>query len=477
VKILSVVSELYPFVKTGGLADVAAGLPAALRKLGIAVTTLVPGYPPVLAGLESANEILRIADCFGGSARILADEARDVLALDAPHLFARAGNPYLGPDGKDWPDNAIRFAALGWAAARIGLGDAPALRPDIIHVHDWHAALALAYLAYAVGERPRTVLTVHNLAFQGLFPAQFLDTLRLPKHAYTIQGVEYYGSISFLKAGLQFADRITTVSPTYAEEIKTAVNGCGLDGLLRERASVLYGIINGIDSDLWNPATDGRIPSRYDRASVARRQINKQALQRRFGLDEHPDRLLLAAIARFTLQKGVDLLAGAAPALHAKGVQLAILGAGERDLEERIASTVAAHRGAIACVIGYDEDLAHLVQAGADALLVPSRFEPCGLTQLCALRYGAIPMVAKVGGLADTVIDLGESERGPPTGLSFSPVTQDILDAALGRTALLWKDPARWARVQENGMATDVSWSASARRYASLFADLLATKN
>jgi starch synthase len=240
---------------------------------------------------------------------------------------------------------------------------------------------------------------------------------------------------------------------------------------------VLYGIINGIDSDLWNPATDGRIPSRYDRACVARRQINKQALQRRFGLDEHPDRLLLAAIARFTLQKGVDLLAGAAPALHAKGAQLAILGAGERDLENRIASTAAAHRGAITCVIGYDEDLAHLVQAGADALIVPSRFEPCGLTQLCALRYGAIPMVAKVGGLADTVIDIGESERGPPTGLSFSPVTQDILDAALGRMALLWKDPARWARVQENGMATDVSWSASARRYASLFADLLATKN
>jgi starch synthase len=477
VKILFVVSELYPFVKTGGLADVAAALPPALRKLGIAVTTLVPGYPPLLAGLESANEILRIADCFGGGARILADEAREVLALDAPHLFARAGNPYLGPDGKDWPDNATRFAALAWAAARIGLGDAPALRPDIVHVHDWQAALALAYLAYAGGERPRTVLTVHNLAFQGLFPAHLLEALRLPPHAYAIHGVEFYGSISFLKAGLQFADRITTVSPTYAQEIRTPSQGFGLDGLLRERADVLCGIINGIDSDLWNPATDVRIASRYDRASIARRQINKQALQRQFGLYEHPERLLFAAIARFTLQKGVDLLAGAAATLRSMGAQLAILGAGERYLEERIASTSAAHGGAIACVIGYDENLAHLVQAGADALIVPSRFEPCGLTQLCALRYGAIPIVAKVGGLGDTVIDVGEDGRGPPTGLSFSPVTQDALDGALWRAALLWKDAAQWSRVQSNGMATDVSWSASARRYASLFADVLATKN
>jgi starch synthase len=477
VSVLSVVSELYPFVKTGGLADVAAALPRALREHGVAVTTLLPGYPAVLAKLQGANEMLQIADCFGGSGRVLADEARGILALDAPHLFVREGNPYLGPDGKDWPDNAFRFGALAWAAARIGLGDAPAWHPDIVHAHDWQAALAIGYLAYAGGDRPKTVLTVHNLAFQGIFPARLLHALRLPAHAYAIHGVEFYGSISFLKAGLQFADRITTVSPTYAHEIQTPANGCGLDGLLRERAKVLRGIVNGIDVQVWNPATDPRIAFRYDRSSVSARQPNKSVLQRRFGLCEDSNHPVFAAISRFTAQKGVDLLAGAAPALRAMGAQLAILGAGERDLEERITSVASAHRGEIACLIGYDEDLAHQIQAGADAIIVPSRFEPCGLTQLCALRYGAIPLVARVGGLADTVVDLAETTRGLPTGLSFSPVTQDALDAALRRAALMWKDAGQWSRVQANGMATDVSWSGSARRYANLYAELLATKN
>jgi starch synthase len=477
IKVLSVVSELYPFVKTGGLAEVAAALPAALREHGIAVTTLVPGYPAVLAKLHGANEMLHIADCFGGSGRVLADGARGILALDAPHLFAREGNPYLGPDGKDWPDNAFRFAALAWAAARIGLGDAPGLRPDVVHAHDWQAALAIGYLAYAGGDRPKTLLTVHNLAFQGVFPAHLLHALHLPAHAYAIHGAEFYGRISFLKAGLQFADCITTVSPTYAQEIQTSANGFGLDGLLRERANVLRGIVNGIDTEVWNPVTDPRIASRYDSSSVSTRQPNKSVVQRRFGLHEDPGRPLFAAITRFTAQKGVDLLAGAAPALRAMGAQLAVLGTGERDLEERIISAAAADRGAIACLIGYDEDFAHQIQAGADAIVVPSRFEPCGLTQLCALRYGAIPIVAKVGGLADTVIDIAESERGLPTGLSFSPVAQDALDATLRRAALLWEDVGQWSRIQANGMATDVSWSASARRYADLFADLLATKD
>jgi starch synthase len=476
VKVLSVVSEFYPLIKTGGLADVAAALPAALRELGIEVITLVPGYPAVLASLEDANEILGISDCFGGSARVLAAAAGTILALDAPHLFARHGNPYLGPDGKDWPDNALRFAALAWTAARIGLGDVPALRPDIVHAHDWQAALAIAYLNYAGGQRPRTVLTVHNLAFQGVFPARLLKVLRLPEQSYTIDGVEYYGNISFLKAGLQFADRITTVSPTYAQEIQTPSNGFGLDGLLRARASALRGIVNGIDVDVWNPATDPRIPSHFDCSSVSARRPNKQALQRRFGLQANADRLLLAAIARFTPQKGIDLLAEAAPAVLAAGAQLAILGAGERDLEAHIVSIAAAHYGTIGCIIGYDEDLAHMIQAGADAIVVPSRFEPCGLTQLCALRYGAIPIVARVGGLVDTVIDLTENGQRPATGLSFSPASQDAFDATLRRAAVLWNDAARWSAVQSNGMATDVSWSASARRYAGLYAELVAAK-
>jgi starch synthase len=320
------------------------------------------------------------------------------------------------------------------------------------------------------------VLTVHNLAFQGIFPPHLLKTLRLPEQAYTIDGVEYYGSISFLKAGLQLADGITTVSPTYAQEIQTPSNGCGLDGLLRARAGALRGIVNGIDVSVWNPATDPRIWSHYNRSSISARRPNKQALQHRFGLQENADRLLFAAIARFTLQKGIDLLAEAAPALLAMGAQLAILGAGERYLESRIASIASAHRGTIGCVIGYDEDMAHLIQAGADALVVPSRFEPCGLTQLCALRYGAIPIVASVGGLVDTVVDLAESGRGPATGLRFSPVTQGAFEAALRRATVLWKDAPGWSAVQSNGMATDVSWSASARCYATLYAELISPK-
>src|SRR5262249_29677535 len=364
-----------------------------------------------------------------------------------------------------------------WIAAQIGRGEAAGYAPDVIHAHDWHAGLAFAYLAYQDRRRPATVLTVHNLAYQGQFPAELLQQLRLPSHALTIDGLESYGNIGFLKAGLQFADRITTVSPTYAREIQTTENGCGLDGLLRARSSVLTGIRNGIDVDVWNPETDTRIASRFGPATLLARQPNKAALQHRFGLQQDADRLLCAVISRMAWQKGLDLLAEAAPALLGRGAQLAMLGTGDPALEQRFTALAHGNPGALGCILGYDEDLAHLMQAGADALLVPSRFEPCGLTQLCAMRYGAIPLVAKVGGLADTVIDIGEGERGPPTGLSFSPVTQDVLDAALGRAALLWKDPARWARVQENGMATDVSWSVSARRYASLFADLLATKN
>jgi starch synthase len=372
----------------------------------------------------------------------------------------------------------MRFGALAWTAARIGLGDVAGYRPDVIHAHDWQAALTFAYLAYAGVARPKTVLTVHNLAFQGHFPAQLLSALRLPERAYTIEGVEYYGGIGFLKAGLQFADRITTVSPTYAQEIQTPANGCGLDPLLRGRAKALSGIINGIDVEVWNPATDARIPSRYDRTSIDARAPNKAELQRRFGLEQNSDTLLLASVTRLTWQKGVDLLAEAAATLREVRAQLALLGTGDRELEQRFSALAADHRGTIGIVVGYDEDLAHLIQAGADALAVPSRFEPCGLTQLCALRYGAVPVVAKVGGLADTIVDLDEGDTArKPTGIVFSPVTQDALDQALRRAAALWRNRQRWAQVQANGMAVDVSWSESARRYAGLYAELLKTKD
>jgi starch synthase len=481
VKVLAVVSEIYPLVKTGGLADVAGALPRALCAHDVAVTTLVPGYRPVIGALGPATPVWESQDLFGGPARLLAAHVAelDLLVLDAPHLYARPGNPYGADDGHAWPDNALRFGALAWIAAQIGVGEAAAFRPDIVHAHDWQAGLTPAYLTYDGRKAPPTVMTVHNLSFQGQFPASLLGALRLPARAFAIEGVEYYGGIGFLKSGLQFADRITTVSPTYAAEIQTPENGCGLDPLLRRRASVLYGILNGIDVEVWNPATDTLIASQFDRSRLAGRAPNKAALQKRLALDVDPGRLLFGFVGRLTWQKGVDILADVIPALLDTGAQLALLGTGDREIEQRFTAAAAAHRGQIGSLIGYDEGLAHLIQAGADALLVPSRFEPCGLTQLCALLYGAVPVVAKVGGLADTVIDLDNARGGPgaATGLTFSPVARDTLVEALRRTAKLWREPMTWSRLQANGMATDVSWSQPADRYAKLYAELMVAQD
>ena len=475
---LAVTSEIYPFVKTGGLADVTGALPLALRRHGVDTTTLVPGYPAVMAAIARSDRVLSLDDLFGGTAQVLHARSAglDLLVLDAPHLFDRPGNPYTGPDGGDWPDNALRFGALSFVAARIALGDIAGFAPDVVHGHDWQAGLAMAYLAYQSERRPATVLTVHNLAYQGQFPPDLLGRLRLPSQAFAIDGVESYGMIGFLKAGLQFADRITTVSPTYAQEIQTSANGCGLDGLLRLRSSVLSGIRNGIDTDVWNPETDSRIAAKFGRSTVSGRAPNKAALQKRFGLVPDAAALLFAVISRMAWQKGLDLLGDAVPALVARGAQLAVLGTGDPELEQRLTGLAQAHRGQVGCIVGYDEDLAHLIQAGADAVLVPSRFEPCGLTQLCAMRYGAIPVVAKVGGLADTVTDLA---AGPAkaTGLQFSPVTYEALEATLHRAADLWSDRAAWLTLQANGMKADVSWAEPANAFFKLYTQLMTAKN
>jgi starch synthase len=478
--VLSVVSEIFPLIKTGGLGDVTGALPLALREHDVKIVTLVPGYPAVVAALEDVRPVLADKDLFGGPARLLAGRAagHDLLVIDAPHLFDRDGGPYVDPDGLDWPDNAFRFGALGWIAARIGLGDVPDFRPDIVHCHDWQASLTLAYLVYDGRPRPATVVSIHNLAYQGLFAAEMLSALRLPPAAFQVDGVEYYGKIGFLKAGLQFADRITTVSPTYAAEMQTPTNGFGLDGLLRSRSDVITGITNAIDVNVWNPLKDTHIPMRFGRSTVPKRATNKAHLQRHFGLEESPDRLLFGVVSRLAWQKGLDILADALPILLDTGAQLAVLGTGEVELEHRLSLLAEDNPGRVACIIGYNEDLAHLMQAGADAMLVPSRYEPCGLTQLCALQYGAIPVVAKVGGLADTIYDPGETAAAADgaTGVHFSPVTQQALEAALVRTSQMWSRKKQWRNIQLNGMRVDVSWKKSAALYASLYADLLATK-
>ncbi len=475
--VLAVVSEIFPLIKTGGLADVAGALPGALVAEDVAVRSLMPGYPPVLGALEGGVVVARLNDLFGGAARIIAAKSAglDLFVIDAPHLFARNGDPYRGPDGHDWPDNAFRFAALSRTAQLLAQGLVEGYRPDVVHAHDWQAGLAPAYLHYAGVIEPASVMTVHNIAFQGLFPAYLLSPLGLPADAFTINGVEYYGGIGYLKVGLLFADRITTVSPTYSAEIRTPAGGVGLDGLLRTRADVLSGILNGIDTAVWDPAHDPHLASRFDVDRLADRSANKTALQSRLRLNVDPARPLFGVISRLAAQKGIDLLLEALPALLDCGAQLVVLGAGDGSLEAGLRAAAVANPNSVGVHFGFDEALAHLVQGGCDALLVPSRFEPCGLTQLCALRYGALPIVAHVGGLCDTVIDANEMAlaAGVGTGFHFAPVTAEMLVAAIMRALSVWRQPALWRRLQHNAMQTEVGWRHPAARYAALYRELV----
>jgi starch synthase len=470
-RVLAVASEFFPLVKTGGLADVVGALPAALAPAGVEVTTLLPGYPAVLHGLEAGEPAFVLPDLFGEPATIRTGRSGSarLLVIDAPHLYNRPGNPYTSATGADWPDNAQRFAALAMVGAMVARGRWPGYRPDAVHAHDWQAGLLPAYLRFGEGETapPPSVFTVHNLAFQGQFPAALLPSLGLPWAAYTPSGVEYYDSIGFLKAGLQLADRVTTVSPTYAAEIRTAEGGMGLDGVLRARGANVSGIINGIDTDVWNPATDGALARRFTADRLEDRAANKAALCDRFGLDRKA--LLFGIVSRLTWQKGMDLMPHAIETIAGLGAGIAILGAGQAELQAVIAGT--AERFGMGLLLGYDETLAHLIYAGADALLIPSRFEPCGLTQLCAMRYGCLPVVSRVGGLADTVIDANEAAlaAGVATGFQFADVDAASLDAALSHVATTWADQALWRRLQRNAMAGDVGWTRSAGRYAALF--------
>jgi starch synthase len=473
IRVLSVASEIYPIIKTGGLADVAGALPLALKAEGIEVRSLVPGYPAVMNAIESAEQLLEWPFFFGGPTRLLAASCGelDLLVLDAPDLFGRPGNPYITPEGVDWPDNGLRFAALARMAADIGLGDIPAFVPDVVHAHDWQAGLASAYLHYSNRRRCGTVMTVHNMAYQGKFSQSLLQEFGLPPESFAMHGVEYFGTIGFLKAGLQFADRITTVSPTYAKEIQTDEGGMGLAGLLRARARDIIGILNGIDITVWDPTSDPNIPAHFSSTDLAGRPVNKAALQRRFGLEPISDALLLGVISRISWQKGLDLLPEILTRISGKGIQLALLGSGDPDLQQQFRREAEANPALLGVVIGYDEALAHLIQAGSDALIVPSRFEPCGLTQLCALRYGAVPIVSRVGGLEDTVADPGDSLA--PTGFKFAPVTAENLAWSIQRTHDVYRDRPVWQKMQTNGMNIDVSWHEPAKRYAELYREIV----
>ena len=476
IEVLSVAAEVYPLIKTGGLADVTGALPGALAPLGIRMRTLVPGYPAVMAALERQRVVAEMEAFFGGRARILAARGGDLdlLVVDAGHLYDRPGNPYLDAGGQDWPDNWRRFAGLSFAAYELARGLVADYRPRILHAHDWQAALVPVYLAFNAPTPVRSVLTVHNLAFQGVFGWDIFNELRLDYRAAGEGAIEYFGSIGYLKGGLQCADAVTTVSPTYAQEIRAPDQGMGLDGLLRRRAADLHGILNGIDTTAWDPERDPALIRNYSARSIEQRAENKAPLAARFALDpgEGP---LFGVVSRLTWQKGIDMLVACIDGLVEAGGRLAVLGAGEAELEAAVAAAARRHPGRVGLVIGYDEPLAHLMQGGADAILIPSRFEPCGLTQLYGLRYGCIPVVSRVGGLADTVIDANEAavEAGVATGVVFAPATAEALAEAIRRTIRLFGRANTWRKMQRRGMKTDVSWTVSAERYADLYATLL----
>ncbi|OSP53753.1 glycogen synthase GlgA [Pseudoruegeria sp. SK021] len=466
--VLSVASECAPLVKTGGLADVVGALPSAVAAQGVTMKTLLPGYPAVMDTVTLGEVVLSESDLFGGYARVLeaTGAGLSLYILDAPHLFARSGSIYLGDDGQDWPDNPARFAALCWMAARIGAEGAAGWVPDVLHCHDWQAGLTPVYLReMGAADRVGTLLTVHNIAFHGMAPALMLPRLRLPDWSFHPGGLEFYGRISALKAGLVYCDKLSTVSPTYARELLTPEFGMGMDGVLRSRRADLSGILNGIDETAWDPATD---PEITPYASAGEKTVNTDRLAREFGLPDGPGPLAVV-ISRMTAQKGLDLLLDALPGFLARGGRLAVLGSGDPELE-RAYHAAAAHPQ-VAVRIGYDEALSHRMIAGGDAILVPSRFEPCGLTQLYGLRYGTIPVVAFTGGLADSIVPASDAglKAGVATGLQVHPITADTLSDVLIQLCDLYADPPLWATLQRNAMRHPVGWSASAAGYADLY--------
>jgi starch synthase len=477
-RILHVATEIFPYVKVGGLADVVAALPAAQRRLGADARVLVPGFPAVLQGvahLEPAGELPGFVPAGLGPARLLlgrSDTGVPIHVLDCPALFDRPGGPY-----EDSGDSHRKFGALGRAGAHLALaGDAHGWRPEVVQAHDWQAGLVPALLAQAGGPRPGTVMTIHNMAYQGLYPRALLGELGLSADCFHPGGVEFYGQINFLKAGLAYADRITTVSPTYAREIQLPAGGWGLDGLLTQRSRDLTGILNGVDYRVWNPATSPHLEVHYDARLMSPRKICKNLLQRAMGLDETPDAPLFAVISRLAEQKGLDLVLENIAYLIQLNAQLLVLGTGDPELEAGFHAAALAHPGQVAVDLGFDEALAHRILAGADVVLVPSRAEPCGLTQLYALRYGALPLVRRTGGLADTVVnaDAHSMMDGTATGFVFKEPISWVLGETISRACQLYReDPKAWLRIQRRGMAQDFGWDAAAREYLELYGHLL----
>ena len=482
-KVLFVASEAYPLVKTGGLGDVLHSLPHALHARGADIRLMLPGYRTLLRQLDQVR-ILGWLDVRGAegtvSVRILetrhSDFAFPLWVVDCPALFDRDGNPYVNDSGQDWPDNAERFTVFARVAALLAQDELElGWKPEVVHTHDWQTGLVAAFLA-AQPVRPKTVFTIHNLAYGGYFSYSDFVRLQLPSRWWSSEGVEFHGGFSMLKAGIVYADAVTTVSPTYATEICTPAFGYGLDGLLLSRQHKLHGILNGIDTKTWNPSVDAHLPAHYSAGRILPgKRRNKQALLERF-LPQADEAVLkaplLGMVGRLVEQKGIDWVLAAMPVLLAEtDVRFVLLGSGQAAYEQKFVRLAKQHPQRVFVEIGYDEPLAHLIEAGADLFLMPSRFEPCGLNQMYSLRYGTPPVVFKTGGLADTVVDANETTLADASATGFVFDTPDVaafLDA-IRRALELYRQPAQWRRLQQNGMRQSFDWSESAGHYLSLY--------
>jgi starch synthase len=476
-RVLFVTAEAYPLAKTGGLADVSRALPIALAHRGVDVRLLLPGYPRAYTRIEKPRIVAKLDPMLGIADATLVsgmfpDTGLPVWLIDSPTLFRREGGLYQDDEGRDWPDNALRFAFLSHVAARLAMGRTRiAWKPDVVHANDWHTGLLPLLLAQEKAPRPSSVFTTHNMAFQGNFPRETLPAIEVPEAFFASGAIEFYGQVSFLKAGLNFADRVTTVSPTYAREILTPAFGCGMDGVLKARADSFTGILNGIDDALWDPAGDPNLPQTYRAIDISGKRVCKTTLQHELGLPVNPDIPLIGFVSRLTQQKMADVILDALPWIAEQEAQVALVGEGDPVLEAAFREVQARHGEHVAVTIGYDEPLAHRLQAGCDLLLAPARFEPCGLTQLYALRYGTLPVVRRTGGLADTVVDATAdtvAER-TATGFVFEDAGIKGLTSAIDRALALYREPLTWRRLQLHAMAQDFSWNASAAKYADLY--------
>lgn len=480
-KILHVCSEVFPLLKTGGLADVSGALPEALNKLDTDNRLLVPGFPAFMNGVQDKKLVVELYGKFGASyIKLYLGKLNnvDIYIIDAPELYNRTGNPYLNSDNQAYSDNYLRFALLGWMAARIADSLDSDWVPNIVHGHDWHAGLMPAYIKatemYSGNKLASTVLTVHNLAYQGIFPDYVYNELELPSNFFSVNGMEFYGQISFLKSGLYFADKLTTVSPTYALEIQTKEQGCGLEGLLYNRGSDLSGVLNGVDPKIWSPSQDSIIAKNFSSKSIAGKSECRLTLQTHTGISQQTEKPIFAIVSRLTEQKGLHLVVEGIYEIINRGGQVVILGSGDKEIESAFEHVAKTHPESVALQLGYDENHAHRIIAGSDVIMVPSRFEPCGLTQLYGMAYGTLPLVHKVGGLKDTVTDssLENLADDLATGFVFNDFNVDGFNTAVRRAFALYARKADWKKVQKHAMQQNFGWDIAARKYLDIYSSL-----